>query len=92
MKKTNYINLKYKPDLKNEILAEYYVESTLPIKQIAVEVAKESSIGTWTKLAALESKYFNKLAPQVYSIDSRKKIIKMLSQPPQWNKSYLFVR
>jgi len=77
MKKTNYINLKYKPDLKNEILAEYYVESTLPIKQIAVEVAKESSIGTWTKLAALESKYFNKLAPQVYSIDSRKKIIKI---------------
>ena len=75
--KNDYLNLGYRPKSREEILAEYLVESELPLPKIAVEIAKESSIGTWTGLATLSQKVFNSLAPQVYEIDSRKKIIKI---------------
>ena len=68
MKKTSYLNLNYKPDLNNEIIAEYYLESSLPLAEVAQEIAAESSIGTWTKLSTLTDKTFQALAPQIFFI------------------------
>jgi ribulose-bisphosphate carboxylase large chain len=76
MKKTSFVNLKYKPQ-KDDIIATFRIESKLSLKDAAIEVAKESSIGTWTTLGTLEQKTFNKLAPQVYSINKKTKIVKI---------------
>ena len=74
--KTSFVNLKYKPK-KNDIIAIYRIESKLRLKKAAIEVAKESSIGTWTKLNTLEQKTFDKLAPQIFYINPKTKIVKI---------------
>jgi ribulose-bisphosphate carboxylase large chain len=76
MKKTSFVNLKYKP-YKDDIIATFRIESKLSLKDAAIEVAKESSIGTWTTLGTLEQKTFNKLAPQIYSINNKTKTVKI---------------
>jgi ribulose-bisphosphate carboxylase large chain len=74
--KTSFVNLKYKPN-KDDIIATYRIESKLGLKKAAIEVAKESSIGTWTKLSTLEQKTFNKLAPQIFYINHKNKKVKI---------------
>lgn len=76
MHKKSFVNLKYKPQ-KDDIIATYRIESKLGLKKAAVEVAKESSIGTWTKLSTLEQKTFDKLAPQIFSINHKTKMVKI---------------
>ncbi|HNZ86278.1 MAG TPA: type III ribulose-bisphosphate carboxylase [bacterium] len=76
MNKKSYINLNYKPD-KDDIIATYRIESKLGLEKAAIEVAAESSIGTWTKLSTLTQKTFNKLASQIFFIDKKKKIVKI---------------
>ena len=76
MQKTSFVNLKYKPN-KDDIIATYRIESKLGLRKAAIEVAKESSIGTWTKLTTLEQKTFNKLAPQISYINNKTKIVKI---------------
>ncbi len=76
MKKTSFVNLKYKPS-RDDIIATYRIESKLELKKAAIEVAKESSIGTWTKLTTLKQKTFDKLAPQIFYANSRTKIVKI---------------
>ncbi|MCX6785609.1 MAG: type III ribulose-bisphosphate carboxylase [Candidatus Komeilibacteria bacterium] len=75
--KHGYLNLKYRPKWTAEIIATYRVESKLPLAQAAQKLAAESSIGTWTKLSTLEQKTFNKLAPRIFLINQKKKIIKI---------------
>ncbi len=67
----------YQPDYKNEIIATFYGESKLPLKELAVKVAEESSIGTWTKLSTLSDKVFNKLAAKVFFCQPRQGIFKI---------------
>ncbi|HNV97380.1 MAG TPA: type III ribulose-bisphosphate carboxylase [bacterium] len=74
MKKKSFVNLNYKPH-KDDIIATYRIESKLSLEKAAVEVAAESSIGTWTKLSTLNQKTFNRLAPQIFYIDKKKKIV-----------------
>ena len=76
MNKKSYINLNYKPD-KDDIIATYRIESKVGLEKAAIEVAAESSIGTWTKLSTLTQKTFNKLASQIFFIDKKKKIVKI---------------
>ena len=76
MHKKSFVNLKYKP-YKDDIIATYRIESKLELKKAAIEVAKESSIGTWTKLTTLNQKTFDKLAPQIFYINSKTKIVKI---------------
>nr|VDD89247.1 RuBisCO long chain, Form III-c [uncultured bacterium] len=75
--KSSYLNLNYRPRFNREIIATYHVESALPLPKAAVEIAKESSIGTWTELATLKEKTFNRLAPQIFQIDLKQKTIKI---------------
>jgi ribulose-bisphosphate carboxylase large chain len=77
MVKTSFLNLNYRPNFENEIIAVYYVESKLTLEKAAIEIAKESSIGTWTELTTSSQKIFDKLAPQIFSINQRTKIIKI---------------
>lgn len=76
MHKKSFVNLKYKPH-KDNIIATYRIESKLGLKKAAIEIAKESSIGTWTKLGTLEQKTFDKLAPQIFSINNRTKTVQI---------------
>lgn len=75
--KNSYLNLKYKLKFESEIIATFYVESKLPLENIAVEIAKESSIGSWTKLTTSSQKIFDKLAPQIFYLNEKNKIIKI---------------
>nr|VDD89089.1 RuBisCO long chain, Form III-c [uncultured bacterium] len=75
--KTSYLNLKYKPKSNNEIIAVYYVESKLPLEKTANEIAAESSIGSWTELTTTTKKIFNRLAPKIFYLNKKTKIIKI---------------
>ena len=74
--KKSFVNLKYKP-YKDDIVATYRIESKLSLRNAAIEVAKESSIGTWTKLSTLNQKIFDKLAPQIFYLNNKSKIAKI---------------
>jgi ribulose-bisphosphate carboxylase large chain len=72
-----FVNLKHKVDFEKEIVATYRVESVLGIEDAANAIAEESSIGTWTKVENLGKAVGRGLAPSVYFIDKKKKIIKI---------------
>lgn len=69
-----YLQLNSKPDPKKYLIASYYIESDLPLKQAAVQVAAESSIGTWTKLTTLTPATQTKLGPKIFKLNSAQKI------------------
>lgn len=73
----DYVDLKYKPSRK-DLIAEYYVEpNRMDLKKVSNHLAAESSIGTWTDIATLTPKTAKKLKPSVFSINKKKKIIKI---------------
>jgi ribulose-bisphosphate carboxylase large chain len=64
----DYINLDYKPK-KREVLACYHITGgKASIREIANNIAGESSIDTWTDIKTLSPSIFKKLKPNVYSI------------------------
>ncbi len=74
-----YVDLDYKPNEK-DLIAMYYVEKAPDCKSLehaSEEIAKESSIGTWTDIATLSVEIANKLKPSVFHIDSDRNIIKI---------------
>ena len=72
-----YIDLNYKPS-KDDLIAGYYVEpNNTTIEEAADNVAKESSIGTWTSIGTLNENIFKRLKPSVFSIDKENNIIKI---------------
>ncbi|MFX0036057.1 MAG: type III ribulose-bisphosphate carboxylase [Candidatus Hermodarchaeota archaeon] len=75
----DYVDLDYKPS-ENDLIAMYYVEISPECKsleQASEEIAKESSIGTWTEIATLSAEIAKKLKPSTFFIDSESKIIKI---------------
>jgi ribulose-bisphosphate carboxylase large chain len=75
----HYVNLNYKPD-DNDLIAMYYVEKSSEcrdLEQACEEIAKESSIGTWTKIATLSSDIAEKLKPSAFYIDANNNIVKI---------------
>lgn len=76
MQKKSFVNLHYKAN-KNDIIAIYRIESRIGLEKAAIEIAAESSIGTWTKISTLKQKTFDRLAPQIFFIDKKKKIVKI---------------
>jgi ribulose-bisphosphate carboxylase large chain len=72
-----YVDLKYKPS-KDDLIAEYYVEpNKVSIEEAADNIAKESSIGTWTSISTLNEETFKKLKPSVFYIDKESNIIRI---------------
>lgn len=74
-----YIDLNYKPH-ENDLIVMYYVEKSPDIDSIekaCEEIAKESSIGTWTDIVTMSADIANRLKPSTYYINPEKKIIKI---------------
>lgn len=82
MRDLSYVNLNYEPS-KDELIAEYYVEPAkgYSLKIAAANIAAESSIGTWTTIKTMNDRIAEKLKPHVYSINQRKKIVKIAYAP-----------
>jgi ribulose-bisphosphate carboxylase large chain len=75
----NYVNLDYIPN-DNDLIAMYYVELSPECKdleQACEEIAKESSIGTWTEIATLSADIAEKLKPSAFYIDPKHNIVKI---------------
>ncbi|TFG25011.1 MAG: type III ribulose-bisphosphate carboxylase [Promethearchaeota archaeon] len=75
----DYVDLDYKPN-ENDLIAMYYVEKAPQCKDLenaSMEIAKESSIGTWTAIATMSADIANRLKPSVFYIDSKNQIIKI---------------
>lgn len=76
--KKDYLHLGRKAG-KNEVVSTLIVnpQKGLSIKEAAVEIAAESSVGTWTKVGTLQDRIFKKLAAKVIYVNEKKKIIKI---------------
>lgn len=75
----NYVNLEYEPN-NNDLIAMYYLEKAPECKdleQACEEIAKESSIGTWTEIATLSVDIAKKLKPSAFYIDPKNNIVKI---------------
>jgi ribulose-bisphosphate carboxylase large chain len=75
----DYVNLEYKPT-KRDLIVMYYVEKAPECKdleQACEEIAKESSIGTWTEIATLSEDIAERLKPSTFYIDSKNNLIKI---------------
>ena len=75
----HYVNLDYKPN-EDDLIAMYYVEKSSEcrdLEQACEEIAKESSIGTWTKIATLSADIAEKLKPSAFYIDATNNIVKI---------------
>ncbi|MFX0028170.1 MAG: type III ribulose-bisphosphate carboxylase [Candidatus Hermodarchaeota archaeon] len=75
----HYVNLDYKPN-ENDLIAMYYVEQSSEckdLKQACEEIAKESSIGTWTEIATLSADIAERLKPSAFYIDPDNNIVKI---------------
>lgn len=75
----DYINLNYDPSEK-DLVVMYYVEKSNECKSLesaSEEIAKESSIGTWTEIATLSSDIAKRLKPSIFYINEDNGIIKI---------------
>ncbi|MFX1455084.1 MAG: type III ribulose-bisphosphate carboxylase [Promethearchaeota archaeon] len=75
----NYVNLKYTPN-DNDLIAMYYVEISPEcpnLEQACEEIAKESSIGTWTEIATLSADIAERLKPSAFYIDPKNNVVKI---------------
>lgn len=75
----DYVNLEYAPN-KKDLIVMYYVEKAADCESLehaCEEIAKESSIGTWTEIATLSGDIAKRLKPSVFHIDSINQLIKI---------------
>ncbi|MFW9829309.1 MAG: type III ribulose-bisphosphate carboxylase [Candidatus Thorarchaeota archaeon] len=75
----DYLNLDYKPD-ENDLVVMYFVEISPKCKDLehaSEEIAKESSIGTWTEIATMSKAIAQRLKPSIFYIDIQNNIIKI---------------
>ena len=75
----HYVNLKYEPD-KEDLVVMYFVEKAPDcnsLEQACEEIAKESSIGTWTEIATLSADIAERLKPSAFYIDPENNIVKI---------------
>ncbi len=75
----DYIDLDYEPD-ENDLIVMYYVEKARDckdFKNVCMEIAKESSIGTWTEIATLSAEIARRLKPSIFYIDETNGIVKI---------------
>jgi len=75
----DYVNLNYEPN-EQDLIVLYYVEKSANVKDIkeaSEEIAKESSIGTWTEISTMSPEIAKKLKPSVFYIDGDRNLIKI---------------
>ncbi|TXT59762.1 MAG: Ribulose bisphosphate carboxylase [Promethearchaeota archaeon] len=79
MKLVDYVNLDYVPK-KDDLIAMFYVEKApdcIDLEHAAMEIAKESSIGTWTDIVTMSREIAERLKPATFFIDHENDIIKV---------------
>ena len=74
MHKPPYLKLGYQPNLKDELIATYYIESKKSLAEAAENIAAESSIGTWTEIGTMKEKILKQLGPKIFKLEQKKKI------------------
>jgi len=72
-----YINLNYKPNPQNDLIAIFHLEANGSLKEAASAVAGESSIGSWTDLSTLKKSTAKKLQAQVFSLNEKTSLVKI---------------
>jgi ribulose-bisphosphate carboxylase large chain len=76
----DYVDLNYEPNEK-DLITMYYVErapeACPTLEQACEEIAKESSIGTWTDIITMSKEIAEKLRPSTYYIDEVNHIVKI---------------
>ncbi|NVM36788.1 MAG: type III ribulose-bisphosphate carboxylase [Candidatus Lokiarchaeota archaeon] len=75
----DYVNLDYEPS-EHDLIAMYYVEISPECRNLehaSEEIAKESSIGTWTEIATLSAEIAKKLKPSTFYINQENNIVKI---------------
>jgi ribulose-bisphosphate carboxylase large chain len=72
-----YFQLGFKPNYKKYIIATFYIESKNSLREVAEEVAAESSIGTWTELVTLKQTVAKQLAPKIFYLNYKTGIAKI---------------
>ena len=76
----HYVDKNYTPNDK-DLIAMYYVErapeACPSLEQACEEIAKESSIGTWTDIITMSEEIAEKLRPSAYYIDEHNHIVKI---------------
>ena len=78
-KLVDYVNLNYEPN-DDDLIAMYYVEKSPECKNIenaSEEIAKESSIGTWTDISTMSAEIAQQLKPSVFHINNDNNIVKI---------------
>lgn len=78
-KNLNYIDTSYQPN-EDDLVVLYYVEKddSCPGLDVACEeIAKESSIGTWTDIVTMSKEISEKLRPSGFYIDEERNLIKI---------------
>ncbi|MFH1286098.1 MAG: RuBisCO large subunit C-terminal-like domain-containing protein, partial [Candidatus Micrarchaeota archaeon] len=71
-----YLDLGYKPDPEKNILVDFRVEAD-DLKKAGIEIAAESSVGTWTEISTMQARVLSDLAATVYHIDSKKNLLRI---------------
>lgn len=76
--KGGFIDLKYKPK-RTDVLCQYRVTPNRgkTLRQVANEVAGESSVGTWTEISTMSREIRNNLSPKIYEINQKEKRIRI---------------
>lgn len=74
MSKLSYLHLHSKINKSKHIIATFRIESNLPLKETASEIAAESSIGTWTDIGTMNEKIFKALGAKVFEIENLTKV------------------
>ncbi len=73
-----FIDLKYKPK-ETDLLCQYKITPARgkTLKQVANDVAGESSIGTWTNISTMKDRVQKTLSPKIYYIKSKEKRVRI---------------
>ncbi|MFP4111533.1 MAG: type III ribulose-bisphosphate carboxylase [Candidatus Woesearchaeota archaeon] len=73
-----YIDKSYRPDKKDDMVCEYFIEpNKITLEKACEHLAGESSIGTWTDISTMSPDIAKNLKPHVYSIDKKTNTIKV---------------
>lgn len=70
-----YVDTGYTPT-EDDLIAEYYIGSSMPLEEASEWLAAESSIGTWTDLSTMKERIV-KLKPHVFYLNRDESTIKV---------------
>jgi ribulose-bisphosphate carboxylase large chain len=73
----SYLNLGLDIDKDKYIIADYFLESDLPLETAAEKLAAEESTGTWTNITTTSESIIEELGAKVFHIDKIKNRVKI---------------